>query len=58
MLIKQYIYLSFDIDDIIKKIDKTKIKMGSTNEKLKLQRERKENKLPRTAKGEHRGRGL
>ena len=39
-IIKQYIYLSFDIDDIIKKIDKTKIKMGSTNEKLKLQRER------------------
>ena len=39
-IIKQYIYLSFDIDDIIKKIDKTKIKMGSTNEKLKLQKER------------------
>ncbi len=40
-IIKQYIDLSVDIDNIINKIDKSKFKVSSnTNEKLKLQRER------------------
>ncbi|MBP3345185.1 MAG: recombinase family protein [Clostridia bacterium] len=40
-IIKQYIDLSVNIDNIINKIDKSKFKIGNnTNEKLKLQRER------------------